>query len=213
MYATTRSLPSATALRGSRAVATFDRALVFVVLLAVALGAAALFLVVAGAVPATDLAASVRWPFDRLAQLSGWSRLGWGAGAAAASMVALSLLVRTLRPGMAAPRGVAHHHILQSDESGLLVIDSASLETIAGEAARSAPGVIDVEVRVRGKATGPVQVLAKVDVLPGAHVRLAGDEARKLIRTSIEELGGLAVRDANVEVRVIDPDTFIAVLP
>lgn len=125
------------------------------------------------------------------------------AGAAAVvSVAALALLVR-------APRTVARnaaYHILQSDEKGLVVVGSESVETVAVQTAVMTAGVLNARVKVRGRASGPVRLNVRVEVLPGADVKRIGPRVQESVCSNVEELVGLTVRDANVEVHVMDPD-------
>jgi len=73
-------------------------------------------------------------------------------------------------------------------------------------------GVLDAHVKVRGPASGPVRLHVRVDVLPGADVKRIGSRVQGLVRSNVEELVGLAVRDANVVVHVMDPDDLRGVL-
>ncbi len=132
------------------------------------------------------------------------------AGASALiGVAALALLVRV--PSGGAPRAPGKH-VLQADDKGLVVIGSESVETVAVETAIRTPGVLDATVRVRGRPSGPIRLHVRVDVLPGSEVKLLGPRVQESVHRSVEDLVGLPVRDANVEVHVLDADELSRVV-
>jgi hypothetical protein len=127
------------------------------------------------------------------------------------SAVALSALWGLFRSGR---RGAsANHHVLVSDEQGLVLVDTQGVEAVACAAALRAPGVVEADVRARGTGGTQVRLVAVVGVHPGASINEAGRAARSLMRKAVEELVGLRVSDAAVSVRVLDPEALGRGLP
>lgn len=182
-----------------------------ILLLIVAVAAATVFLVTLDLVPVATVTAVFQPIGDVLGTIPTADLLDRALVAGVAAVVgvaALALLARS-------PAGVtqaAGRHVLQADEQGLVVIGSESVETIAVQAAVMTPGVLEATVKARGRPTGPVRLRVLVEVLPGADVKRIGAKVQQAVRSSVEDLVGLAVRDANVEVHVMDPEDFAGVL-
>lgn len=194
-----------------RASSAILRGVAVVLLLLLAMACATVFLLALGLLPPSAVVAAFAPAGDLLhsvATLDFVDRAIAGAAAAAVGVAALALMVR-------APRNVPHaatKHILHADEKGLVVIGSESVETVAEQAAVRAPGVLDARVRVKGRPSGPVRLRVRVEVLPGTDVKRVGPRVQDAVRSSVEDLVGLTVRDANVEVHVMDPDDLAEVM-
>lgn len=194
-----------------RAAAVASRAIAGVALLVCAMASAMLFLLALGLLPPSAiLAAAARGgeALSRVGSLAFVDRAVVAAAAAVLSVVALSLLAR----GPRLLRRSAGIHVLQADEKGLVVIGSASVETVAAQTALQSPGVLNARVSVSGRPSGPVGLQIHLDVLPGTDVKRLGPRIQDEVRRSVEDLVGLTVRDANVEVHVMDLDDLAGVM-
>ena len=123
------------------------------------------------------------------------------AGAAVAGPIAVSWLIRQLRPDATSTR-----HVLLADEDGFVLVDSQGIESIASGAALRAPGVVEVDDEAYGSGSSPVSIQALVGIHPGASVEAAGRVVRENTRAAVEQLVGLRVSDVTVDVRVLEPD-------
>jgi hypothetical protein len=194
-----------------RVASLVSQATTVVLLLGLAVAAATVFLLALGLLPASAVVAAfapVGELLGKVGTLEMVDRALVGAAAGLLGVAALALAVRT-------PRDVplvASKHVLQADEKGLVVIGSASVETIAVQTAVLSPGVLDAQVTVRGRPSGPVRLQIRIDVLPGTDVKRLGPRVQDAVRRSVEDLVGLSVRDANIEVRVMDPDELVGAL-
>lgn len=194
-----------------RASAMVSRVLAGVALLVVAMLSAMTFLLALGLLPPSAISAAVARAGEALGGIETLALLDRALIAAAAavlSIAALSLLVRKTRSGQTE----AGIHLLQADEKGLVVIGSASVETVATLTALQAAGVLNARVKVRGRLSGPVRLRIHLDVLPGTEVKLLGPRVQEAVRRSVEDLVGLTVRDANVQVHVMDLDELVGVM-
>lgn len=115
-----------------------------------------------------------------------------------------------------APRAIRRRmvrHVLDVDEKGLIVIGTESVETVALISAIKSAGVLDARVSVSGRSTGPVRVAIRVDALPGTDLKQLGADVRDTVRRNVEQLVGLQVSDARVEVQVAEFEDLIEVSP
>ena len=193
------------------AAAIASRALAGVALLVLALVSAIAFLVALGLIPPPAVLAAVARvgeAVSRVGTLDLLDRALIAAAAAILGVAALSFLARRSR----LVEQSAGIHVLQADEKGLVVIGSASVESVATQTALRAAGVLDARVSVRGRPTGPVRLRIDVDVLPGGEVKRLGPRVQDAVRQSMEDLVGLTVRDVNVEVHVMDLDDLTGVM-
>ncbi|MFW5739987.1 MAG: alkaline shock response membrane anchor protein AmaP [Myxococcota bacterium] len=194
-----------------RAAAVLLRIGTGVLLVLLAAVAAAVFLVALDLVPAATVTGIFTPLGDLLSRVTTADVLDRAivAGAAAViGVVALALLTRTQRSSARS----ASRHVLHSDDKGFVLIDSESVETVAEQAALLTAGVLETKVTVSGRPSGPVRLRVRVEVLPGADVKRIGPRVQEKVRRSVEDLVGLSVRDANVEVRVKDLDDLGGVL-
>ncbi len=149
----------------------------------------------------------LRWPIAQNAASQGVELISayrWRAVAVSGvtGVIALALLLKVLRPA-SRPSDL---HMLVADEQGFVVVDSQGIMTVAGQAAASSYGVVNSKVEIRGNGPSPIRLRAEVGVFPGADLKRAGSEARQNIRTAVERLVGLPVRDVVVAVRVVHPN-------
>jgi len=194
-----------------RVATLISQAATVVLLLVLAVASATVFLLALGLLPASAVVAAfapVGELLGKVGTLELVDRALVGAAAALLGVAALALVVRTPRE----VSQVASKHVLQADEKGLVVIGSASVETIAVQTAIRSPGVLDARVTVRGRPSGPVRLQIRIDVLPGTDVKRLGPRVQDAVRRSVEDLVGLTVRDANIEVRVMDPDELVGAM-
>jgi hypothetical protein len=194
-----------------RAAAMVSRALAGVALLVLAVASAIAFLVALGLIPPPAIlaaAAQVGEAVSKVGMLDLLDRALIAAAAAVLGVAALSFLARR-SPLVQRSAGI---HVLQADENGLVVIGSASVESVATQTALQAAGVLNARVSVRGRPTGPVRLRIDVDVLPGGEVKRLGPRVQDAVRQSMEDLVGLTVRDVNVEVHVMDLDDLTGVM-
>lgn len=184
-----------------------------VVLLAVAVVAAGVLLAAIEVVRPEHLSGRFEPGREALAwldRLSWPGRLGVAAGALAVGVLCLSLPLRLIAP--AARSSSTGLHMLEADERGFVVLDSAGVATFAEQAALTAQGVVDARARVRGTGTSPVRLRVDVSVYPGADVKQAGAEARRMIRESVERYVGVDVKEVAVKARVIEVEAFARLL-
>jgi len=187
------------------------RAIFILLLLLVAIAAATVFLLALGLLPASSVVAVFAPLGDVLGAIAGSTFSDRALAAGAAAVVGVAALVLMARAPRELPQAPAKH-ILQADEKGLVVIAARSVETVAVQTVLRQPGVVDARVRVKGRPSGPVRLRIEVDVLPGADVKRLGSRIQDAGRTCVEDLVGLTVRDANVEVRVLDPEDLAEVM-
>ncbi len=147
-------------------------------------------------------------PWGVASQLVGFARSAEGVhrlllvgGAAISGPIAVSWLLRQLRPGDSSTR-----HVLLADAEGFVLVDSQGIESVASGAALRAPGVVEVDVEAYGAGSSPVSIQALVGIHPGASVEAAGRAVRDNARAAVEQLVGLRVSDVTVDVRVLEPD-------
>jgi hypothetical protein len=184
-----------------------EQLLVGVLLLSVALAGAVVFLVATGLVAAEQILADA----GLRASLLGFAETGTRAeraGAAAVSALlglgSLAVLFRRVGPERAAGGPSATHaqHILVADDAGMVMVSTAGIASVAETAALRAHGVVDADVRVRGRGSAPVRIHVVAYVYRGADLRRAGTEARESIKRAVEKLVGIEVTDVNVELVV-----------
>jgi hypothetical protein len=184
-----------------------EQLLVGVLLLAVAIAGAVVFLVASGLVGAEQI---IRDEGLR-GSLLGFAEtgtLGERALAAAASALvglgSLVLLFRRVGPERTSGVAGATHaqHILVADDEGMVMVATAGIASVAETAALRAHGVVDADVRVSGRGSAPVRIHVVAKVYRGADLRRAGKDARESIKGAIEKLVGIEVTDVNVELVV-----------
>jgi len=176
------------------------------VLLLVAAVAAALFLVALGLVEGSQV---LRDPGLTAAAL-GWLEDG-GLGtrlltAGVSLVVGLASLWLLLGRLSGDGRRSPSHHVLIADEQGVVLVARDGVAGVARNAAESAPGVIEADVRITSRGPSAVGLSIRVSVLPGADVKRAGAGARDRAADAVERLVGLEVHDTAVHVEVIEPE-------
>ena len=180
------------------------RVMAFLMLLGLAIVSAAVFLIALGLVQplvVSDAFAKLGGTLGAVATVDRFDRVVIAVVAALVGLIALSLLVARQR--LPAERMPACH-VVQSDDKGLVLIGAESVESVASQTALRVAGVLDARARVRGRATGPIRLKLRVDVLPGTDVKRIGPRVQDSVMRSVQEGVGLDVRDAVVEVRVVD---------
>jgi uncharacterized alkaline shock family protein YloU len=131
----------------------------------------------------------------------GLGRVVAGVAGALVGLGAVMMLARRIVPSSLQPS--TEHHILSTDDKGLVLVDKRGICTIAGEAIRRVPGVVDVNVRVLGGGVSAVRLIAQTWVHAGVELTRAGDEAREQAREAVEKLVGLEVLDVVVRLHVV----------
>ncbi|MCG8417879.1 MAG: alkaline shock response membrane anchor protein AmaP [Proteobacteria bacterium] len=103
-------------------------------------------------------------------------------------------------------------HILDADDHGRVWVDSHSVAVVARQAALSVRGVIDAQVRVSGYVVAPVEVNVEVEYYPGTKLKDSGVEVRTAVRSAVEDLVGLQVRNVEVRETVVQPEELTRML-
>lgn len=182
-----------------------DRVVVAILLVCIALAAAGVFLTAIGLLRPMQLVPDAGKALEDTILLRtlpyGIGRVIAGATAAVVGLVAVLLLLRRIVPGT--PRPSTQHHILSADEQGLVIVDKRGISAVAGAAVQRIPGVVDVNVRVIGGGTSAVRLVVRTWVHAGAELQSVGDEAREGAREAVEKLVGLDVRDVVVRLHVV----------
>ena len=182
-----------------------DRVIVVTLLLFIALLAAGVFLTSIGLLRPPRLVPDAGKALEDtilLRQLPyGLGRVAAGATSALIGLVAVVLVLRRILP--TAPRPSTQHHILSTDEYGLVLVDKRGISTVAVAAVQRVPGVVDVNVRVLGGGTSAVRLVVRAWVHAGAELQSVGDQAREDARAAVEKLVGLEVRDVVVRLHVV----------
>ena len=203
--AATLSRPPATTSRGS----PIEALIVGVLLLAVALVGAVVFLVAAGLVESERIIADA----DLRATLLGFADSGPATQraitAAASALVGLGSLVVLFRraggdKGGSIPGALHAQHILLDDDDGRVMVSTDGIASVAETAAVRAHGVVAADVRVSGQGSAPVRIHLIAYAYRGADLRRAGREARENVKASVEKLVGIDVTDVNVEIVVTE---------
>jgi len=194
-----------------RAAAMVSRAMAGVALLVLAVVSAMAFLLALGLIPSPAVLAAVARVGEVLGGIGTLAFLDRALIAAAGAILGVAALSLMARRPRLLQQG-AGIHVLQADEKGLVVIGSASVETVAAQTALQSAGVLNARVKVRGRPSGPVRLQIHLDVLPGTEVKHLGPRVQDAVRRSVEDLVGLKVRDANVEVHVMDLDDLAGVM-
>lgn len=180
------------------------RGLAWLLLLLLALAAGAAFLLATGTVDAWELAggrAALIELFEPIQGLRGVHALAAAAGALAVGLFSLMGALRLMAPEN--PR--ARMHVVDVRDTGSVLIDSASVATIASQAALAVPGVLQAEARIGHAGDQPVLVSMKIAVHPGTAIPQVGGAVREQAREALDELVGIDILDLTVAVRVLPP--------
>jgi uncharacterized alkaline shock family protein YloU len=189
---------SARARRPSRA----WRVLGWLLLVVLTLDAGVVFLLATGTVDAWELAggrASLIEIFEPIQGLRGAHALAAASGALAVGLFTLMGALRLMAPSN--PR--ASMHVVDVRDTGSVLIDSASVATIASQSALSVPGVVQAEARIDPGAEQAILVALKVAVHPGTAIPQVGGAVREQAREALDELVGIDILDMTVAVRVL----------
>jgi hypothetical protein len=179
-----------------------DRLIVGLLLLAIALGAAGVFLNTLGLF-------SLAWlpggqAFERAILLPGLPHnLGPFVAGLCAVVVGLGAVLLLFRRIVPSTPAAGTHHVLSADDHGVVLVDKRGISTVAESAVERVNGVVDSRVRVIGQGSAPVRLHVRIWIHAGADLKRAGDEARATARRSVEELVGLEVLDALVQLHVV----------
>lgn len=182
---------------------SFDRLIVWLLLLAIAVIAAMVFLFTIGlfslAEALPDGAVFERWL--RLEQLPyGSGRFLVGAISLLVGLIASVLLLRRLVPA----RGrTGEQHVLLADDHGVVVVEKKGIAAVAVAAVQRVNGVVDVEVRVIGSGAAPLRLIVRTWVHAAAELKRAGDEVRQKAKQAVEHLIGIEVNDVLVKLEVV----------
>lgn len=182
-----------------------DRIIVGILLLITAIGAAAVFLAALGLFRLADVLPEAGPALEDAVLMRslpmGLGRVAAGASAAVIGLLAIVLLLRRIVP--TASRKATDHHVLSADDLGLVLIDKRGVSAVAEAAVERVPGVVQVNVRVLGGGTSAVRLVAQTWAHTGADLRRLGDEAREQARQAVEQLVGLDVHDVLVRLHVV----------
>lgn len=138
-------------------------------------------------------------------QLSGWSAVATVAVSVVTAVGALSLLVGRLT-GSGGQVFSAGHHVVDSDDLGFVLVETAGVASIVERAVLGVGGVADCVAQIRGTGSSPVRVILHIGVQPRTAIQRAGAQARETAKQAIEQLVGLEVRDVHVKAHVMDAD-------
>jgi hypothetical protein len=182
---------------------SFDRLIVWLLLFAVAVVAAMVFLFTIGlfslAETLPDGAVFERWL--RLEQLPyGSGRFLVGAISLLVGLIASVLLLRRVVPGGSR---TGEQHVLLADDLGVVVVEKKGIAAVAVAAVQRVNGVVDVEVRVIGSGAAPLRLIVRTWVHAAAELKRAGDEVRQKAKEAVEHLIGIEVHDVLVKLEVV----------
>ena len=200
------------ALRASRRPSrALDGFVIGVLLLALGVVAAAVFLVALGLAEPAQLAPNAhtgKLLFGWIGGQPGWARAATAGVALLVGLGSLGALAGRLRTGATgtADGGDATLHLLISDERGVVFVSREGIEGVARAGAASTPRVAEVQCRVKARGQQAVGLQLRVLALPGAALDRIAQEARERAVRAVEELAGFEVRDASVRIDVIPPD-------
>jgi hypothetical protein len=182
----------------------FDRFVLGLFLLAIAVAAAIALLTAIGA-----FTPSLVLPYG--AELERWLRLDhvpYGLGrvlvavcAALVGILAVKLLIRRISP--ASPRDESTTHVLLADDKGIVEVEKRGIATVAAEAVLRVSGVVEAEVEVLGSGAYPVRLRVSAWVHARTEMKRASDEVLEQAVQAVERLVGLDVHDAKVTLKVI----------
>lgn len=184
-----------------------EQILLGILLLAIALAGAIVFLIATGLLDADQIIADD----DLRSTLLGFAEGGTGTErlmtAGASAVIGLgSLVILFRRFGTesrgAIPGAIAAQHILLADDEGMVMVATDGIASVAEAAAVRSHGVIDADVRVSGRGSAPVRIRVVGHVYAGADLKRAGRETRENVKSAIERLVGLEVTDVTVEIVV-----------
>lgn len=181
------------------------------VFLALAGGAAVVFLITLGAMTPAEIAGDWEFGYRLLLLIDGqpWqTRALMAAGAGIAGLLCFAVIIHQWASG----RAEAAFHMLDADDRGFVVVDSRGVAVVAEQAAMSAHGVIGAAAVIKGSGTTPIQVSIRVDLYPGANIKHAGTHVREAVAKAMDELVGLEVRDITVNAHIVESDIMTRVL-
>lgn len=180
-----------------------ERALVWLLLLALAGAAAYVFLGTLGLVD-MGLRTPFGWTLAEGLRLkddpTGLNRLGLGAVSLVVGLLLCGMMIRRLFGG--GGQG-PQRHILSSDASGMVLIESRSISTVAETALRRIPGVTDARVQVVGAWAEPVRLKIIVWASAAAEIKEVCEEARARAAEAVTSQVGLEVKDVLVKPEVV----------
>ena len=187
-----------------------DGLVVGLLLVAIAVVAAGLFLITMGLVEPKALIPDASLRQFTLGWLNGsapWVRLAVAGGSLVSGVLALGAVLSRLRPDGTPPtRRGGDVHVLTSDDRGVVFVARRGIEGVARAGAASAPGVADVDAQVRTRGPHAVALRLHVLALPGVDLKRAGELAQERAADAVQRLVGLEVKDVAVRIEVLPPE-------
>lgn len=131
-------------------------------------------------------------------------RLSLAGGSAALGILSLAILLR--RSGQSQSSAPTSKHIIAMDDRGVVFVASEGVSSLVAAAVQCESGVIEADVRVRGRATSPVRLIIRAAVRPGVSLPEAGEAIREAAKDTVVRLVGLQVTDVKLELVVLSHD-------
>lgn len=97
-------------------------------------------------------------------------------------------------------------HLLAADETGMVMVETESIATVASAAALRVPGVMKTRVRVAGSWAMPVQLRVTVWLSPFAEHKHTGEQVRDRATEVVQRLVGIDVTDCQVNIKTVAPN-------
>ena len=180
----------------------FERALLWLILLAITAAAAYIFLGTLGLVD-MGLVTPFGWTLAEGLGLksdpTGLNRLGVGAVSLVVGLLFCGVLIRR---AFGTPR-TPQKHILSADQAGMVLIDSRGVASVAEGAVKRVPGVTDVRVQVVGAWAEPVRLKIVLWVSAAAEIKEVCEDARARAASAVVSQVGLDVKDVLIKPEVV----------